>query len=119
VGYQLGDVGSYSMVASVEPRTVEQGGAVAVTVTLSGTGNVPPSIRMPMQSGIEWLEPDVRESFEVSGSKLRGSRTFTYLARPKVAGTLDLGEVTLPYWDPDRKSYETARASLGRLHVTP
>lgn len=118
-GYQLGDVGSYSMVARVEPRTVEQGGAVAVTVALSGTGNLPPSIRVPMQSGIEWLEPDVRESFEVSGSKLRGTRTFTYIVRPKVAGTLDLGEVTLPYWDPDRQSYEIARASLGRLKVTP
>jgi len=118
-GYQLGDVGSYSMVASVQPRTVEQGGAVAVTVTLSGTGNVPPAVRMPMQTGIEWLEPEKRESFEISGTKVRGSRTFTYIARPTVAGTLDLGDVTLPYWDPERQSYETARASLGRLRVTP
>ena len=118
-GYHLGDVGSFSMVANVEPRTVEQGGALAVTVTVSGTGNVPPSVRMPMQSGIEWLEPEVRESFEVSGGKVRGSRTFTYIARPTVAGTLDLGEVTLPYWDPDQQRYEVARATLGRVQVKP
>lgn len=118
-GYQLGDVGKYSMVASVEPRTVEQGGAVAVTVTLSGTGNVPPAVRVPMQSGVEWLEPQMRESFEAERGKIRGSRTFTYLVRPKVAGTLDLGEITLPYWDPEQKAYEVARAPLGKLRVTP
>lgn len=118
-GYQLGDVGSYSMVASVEPRTVEQGGAVAITVTLSGTGNVPPAIRVPMQSGIEWLDPEMRESFEVERDRIRGSRTFTYLVRPKVTGRIDLGEITLPFWDPEREAYDIARAPLGSLHVTP
>lgn len=116
-GYQLGDVGSYSMTASVEPRTVEQGGAVAVTLTLSGTGNVPPAVRVPMQPGIEWLDPHSRESFEIERGKVRGSRTFSYIVRPKVAGRIDLGEITLPYWDPERQRYETARAPLGLLHV--
>lgn len=116
-GYQLGDVGNYSMVASVEPRTVDQGGAVAVTVTLSGTGNVPPALRVPMQSGVEWLDPDTRESFETERGRIRGSRTFTYLVRPKVAGRIDLGEITLPFWDPDREAYDIARAELGSIQV--
>lgn len=116
-GYQLGDVGSYSMTASVEPRTVERDGIVAVTVTLHGKGNLPARIRVPMQSSVEWLEPETRESIETDGGIVRGSRTFTYLLRPKEAQIIDLGEFTLPYWDPDRQSYEIARAPLGTLRV--
>ena len=117
VGYQLGDVGFYSLSATVDPRTTEVGGAIGVTIVLGGVGNVPNAIRVPLSSSLEWLEPQVRENIEVENGKIRGSRTFTYVVRPKTAGTLDLGSVTLPYWNPDRKVYETARASLGRAEV--
>jgi hypothetical protein len=59
----------------------------------------------------------VRESIEVENGKIRGSRTFTYVVRPKTPGSIDLGTVTLPYWNPDHKAYETARASLGKVQV--
>ena len=117
VGYQLGDVGFYSLTATVDPRTTEVGGAVGVTIVLGGVGNVPNAIRVPMSSSVEWLEPQVRENIEVENGKIRGSRTFTYVVRPKTAGTLDLGVVTLPYWNPATKAYEMARASLGQIHV--
>jgi hypothetical protein len=119
VGYQLGDVGSYSLTATVDPRKSEVGGAVAVTVQLSGVGNVPNTIRMPTSAGFEWLEPQMREDIEVESGKVKGSRTFSYVARPKVAGSVDLGEVTLPYWNPDRKVYDIARAYLGKIEVAP
>jgi hypothetical protein len=118
VGYQLGDVGSYSLSATVDPRSTEVGGAVGVTIVLGGVGNVPNAIRVPLSSAMEWLEPQVRENLEVENGKIRGSRTFTYVVRPKTAGTLDLGAVTLPFWNPERKAYETARASLGQLQVS-
>jgi len=117
VGYQLGDVGSYSLSATVDPRSTEVGGAVGVTIVLGGVGNVPNAIHVPLSSSVEWLEPQVRESIEVENGKIRGSRTFTYVVRPKVAGTLDLGAVTLPYWNPEHRAYETARAALGKLQV--
>ncbi|HMI86576.1 MAG TPA: BatD family protein [Polyangiaceae bacterium] len=117
VGYQLGDVGAYSLSATVDPRSTEVGGAVGVTIVLGGVGNVPNAIRVPISSSVEWLEPQVRENIEVENSKVRGSRTFTYVVRPKTAGTLDLGAVTLPYWNPEHRAYETARAVLGQLQV--
>jgi hypothetical protein len=117
VGYQLGDVGSYTLSATVDPRSTEVGGAVGVTIVLGGVGNVPNAIRVPLSSSAEWLEPQVRESIEVENGKIRGSRTFTYVVRPKTTGTIDLGAVTLPYWNPEHKTYETARASLGQLQV--
>jgi hypothetical protein len=119
IGYQIGDVGSYTLVATVEPRTSEIGGAVAVNVTLSGTGNLPNAVRVPASSTFEWLEPETREDIEVDNGKIKGSRTFSYVVRPKAPGTLDMGEVTLPFWNPERKAYEVARAALGKVQVTP
>jgi hypothetical protein len=119
VGYQLGDVGSYTLNATVDPRKSEVGGAVAVTIKLSGTGNVPNAVKMPTSSAFEWLEPQTREDIEAENGKIKGSRTFSYVARPKVAGAVELGEVTLPYWDPYRKVYDIARAYLGKIEVAP
>jgi hypothetical protein len=113
----LGDVGFYTLSATVDPRTTEVGGAIGVTIVLGGVGNVPNAVRVPLSSSFEWLEPQVRENIEVENGKIRGSRTFTYIVRPKTGGSLDLGAVTLPYWNPDRKVYETARASLGKVEV--
>jgi BatD DUF11 like domain len=119
VGYQMGDVGNYSLTATVEPRKSEVGGAVAVTLKLAGVGNVPNAIKMPTSSALEWLEPQVREDIEIENGKVRGSRTFSYVARPKTPGTVELGEATLPYWNPDRKVYDIARAYLGKIEVMP
>ena len=118
VGYQVGDVGSYTMAASVEPRTAEVGGAVSVVATLTGVGNVPSALRVPMKSTMEWLEPQVRENIEVEAGKLKGSRTFSYVVRPKTAGENQFGELTLPFWDPARRVYDVARAPLGKIRVS-
>jgi hypothetical protein len=111
VGYQVGDVGSFVLSATVDPRTVEVGGALAVNVTLSGTGNVPSALRAPSSSSFEWLEPEVRETLNLDGGKVKGSRSFAYVVRPKRAGELDLGEITLPFWNPEKRTYEVARAA--------
>jgi hypothetical protein len=119
VGYQIGDVGRYTLSVTVDPRVAEVGGAVAVVASLAGVGNVPNAIRVPLTSSFEWLEPQVRESIEAENGKIRGSRSFSYIVRPKVAGNLEMGEITLVYWNPDKKAYETARAPLGKVDVAP
>jgi len=65
----------------------------------------------------EWLDPDVQDDIEVSRSKLRGERTFTYVVRFRDPGTIDLGEIELPYFDPERRRYRVARARLGEVKV--
>ncbi|MET0593832.1 MAG: BatD family protein [Polyangiaceae bacterium] len=117
VGYQMGDVGAYTLSATVDPRTTEVGGAIGVTIVLGGVGNVPNAIRVPLSSSFEWLEPQARENIEIENGKIRGSRTFTYVVRPKTPGALELGTVSLPFWNPNTKSYETARAVLGKVQV--
>ena len=118
-GYRLGDVGQFTLTAEVAPRRVEQGGAVSVNVKVSGTGNLPENLVVPARMSIDWLDPEKKEHIEAGNGKVNGYRTFGYVVRIQEAGTVDLGVLELPYWDPDAKRYQVARVTLGNVLVTP
>jgi hypothetical protein len=118
-GYSPGDVGRFTLSAQVQPREVEQGGAVSVHVEIAGTGNVPAAIAPPVREGVEWLTPEVHEQLGASGqgSVYGGKRTFDYVVHVTRAGAVDLGDVSLPFWDPEQRKYGVARAALGLVQV--
>jgi hypothetical protein len=119
-GYAPGDVGHFTLSAQVQPRSIEQGGAVGVRVELSGTGNVPSSISPGARDGVEWLAPEVHEALGPTGhDAYGGKRSFDFVVRIQKGGDVDLGDLTLPFWDPDQRSYQIARAALGTVKVTP
>lgn len=118
-GFTSGDVGKFKLSAIVQPRKIEQGGSVSVTLKVTGTGNFPTSLKVPARTGIEWLEPVKRESIEPTGDVIGGYRSFAYMTRVNESGAVDLGEVELPYWDPAAKRYDVARVKLGTVQATP
>ncbi|MBK8251416.1 MAG: BatD family protein [Polyangiaceae bacterium] len=118
-GYRLGDVGRFQITSLVQPRKVEEGGNVAVTVKVTGAGNFPTSLRMPEKTGIEWLDPEKKETIEVQSDELVGFRSFGYVVKLTKSGTVDLGTIELPHWNPRAKRYEVARSQLGTIEVTP
>jgi hypothetical protein len=80
---------------------------------------LPFKIQTPEQKGVDWLDPALTEKLEASNGIVQGSRTFSYVVKLSEPGQIDLGEVTLPYWDPRRQRYFTARAPLGAIVVKP
>ena len=116
-GYRLGDVGRYKLTAAVEPRQATAGDAVSVVVKLEGTGNLPHQLNTPQQRGIEWLEPAIAEDVEPQAGVLGGWRKFSYVVRLNQPGKVELGEIALPFWDPQRKAYDIARAALGAIDI--
>jgi hypothetical protein len=119
-GYALGDVGHFALSATVTPRDIEQGGAVGVHVELSGTGNLPSSLATGAREGVEWLTPEVHDEVGATAhDAYGGKRSFDYVVRMSKPGAVDLGTLTLPFWNPDQKRYEVARAPLGSVHVAP
>lgn len=116
-GYKIGDVGEYRLEATVEPRQIVAGEAISVVAKLSGIGNVPFKLQTPESHGVEWLEPALAEKIEAPGGVVQGSRTFSYVVRMTEPGKVDLGELTLPYYDPKRHEYAVARAKLGEIEV--
>lgn len=118
-GYALGDVGELALQGGVVPRKIDQGGTVAVMLKVSGTGNMPQSLRVPERLGVEWLDPEKRDELDISQGKVQGARSFGYVVRLKEAGNIDLGEVALPFWNPAEKRYDVARVALGMVEVRP
>jgi hypothetical protein len=119
-GYALGDVGHFVHSAQVTPRDIEQGGAVGVHVEISGTGNIPAAIATPARTGVEWLVPEVHEELgPIPSGGFGGKRTFDYVVRVDRSGDVDLGELALPFWDPEQKAYAVSRVALGVVHARP
>lgn len=117
--YQPGDVGRYELRAEVSPREVQRGSSLSVIATLEGSGNLPAQLHTPEQNGVEWFEPTLQERFEHDSNGLvRGTRTFSYVVKLDREGATDLGEIQLPYFDPERRAYAVARANLGQVNVT-
>lgn len=117
-GYRFGDVGQFKLEALVQARRIDQGGAIPVLITVSGSGSFPDSIRVPERTGLEWLDPEKKEKLAVQGGTIVGSRSFGYVVRVKETGTVDLGAVELSYWNPSARRYEVTRADLGKVEVT-
>jgi hypothetical protein len=55
----------------------------------------------------------------VRGSTISGTRKLSYVVRVQQPGRIELGELSLPFWDPERDSYRVARAQLGAIEVKP
>jgi len=117
-GYRLGDVGHYSLSTQVQPREVEAGGSIAIVAKLEGVGNLPFTLLVPEQDGVHFLEPQVVDQVAPKHGVVQGFRTFTYVVELTQPGERDLGEMTLPYWDPKARAYGVARAALGTVTVT-
>jgi hypothetical protein len=115
-GY-AGDVGSFELRATVEPRSIPVGGSVAVTARVKGRGRLPGSLLLPEQSGSEWLEPTVRDEASVENSVVGGTRSFSYLVRMTKPGTIDLGSLRLPQFDPATGRYRVQSFALGNVSV--
>jgi hypothetical protein len=85
---------------------------------LEGTGNLPFTLLVPEQDGVHFLEPQLVEQIAPQRGQVQGFRTFTYVVELTRPGELDLGEITLPYYDPKARGYGLARAALGKVKVT-
>ncbi|HWN44334.1 MAG TPA: BatD family protein [Thermoanaerobaculia bacterium] len=116
-----GAVGQMSLTATVEPRELRLGEAATVTVTLSGEGNLQglPEPPMPKVEGLKVLPPQQEGEDKISGTKIRGSRTWSYPVVPERAGTYRLEVPGIPYFDPAAKKYELAKVEPIRLTALP
>jgi BatD DUF11 like domain len=117
-GYRLGDVGHYDLSAQVQPREVQAGGSISIVAKLEGTGNLPFTLLVPEQDGVHFLEPQLVDQVAPKRGVVQGFRTLTYVVELTQPGERDLGEITLPYWDPKARAYAVARAALGKVNVT-
>lgn len=118
-GFFAGDVGRFRMDVELTPTRLTEGEYALLSVQVRGTGNLPTRVQLPEGSGWEWQKPVTRGEPEVQNGELKGTRTIEVGLRVTQPGQLDLGEVTLPYYDPGEKKYKVLRKRLPVLEVAP
>ncbi len=118
-GYVPGNVGSFELSAEVTPTTLTVGEHIELRVTVRGTGNLPSTLVLPSSDALVWEKPTTKGDPSFEDGRLGGTRTFTYTAEARRAGSIELGAVRLPLYDPARGRYEVAEAKLPTLEIGP
>jgi hypothetical protein len=116
-----GDVGKYSLSASVDKVNVKAFEAVKLSVMVKGKGNISfvqlPPLTFP--DGIESYPPVTNDTTSVTSSGIEGEKTFVYTLIPKKPGAFTLPGVSFSYFDSQKNKYETVQTPEFRLDVAP
>ncbi len=115
-----GAVGDFDLDAQLSRTEVDVGEPVQLTVRLSGAGNIAmldePELSLP---GIfEAYDPEISTQITTSGSRVSGSKTFTYLLVPRSNGTFDIPPVEFAYFDPTLETYRTLQSGTMTIRAT-
>lgn len=116
-----GIVGSLTVSASVDRKTVKAGEALTLTVTVSGVGNIK-SLAQPKRpelASLRFFEPESSVKLERDGDRIGGTKIFKTVVVPRVSGPLEIPPLTLSYFDPEKKAYARAQSAAIRLDVQP
>jgi hypothetical protein len=120
-----GVVGRLEVSSRVEPSVVELGGSVSLTVLVEGRANLweLPAPFDPDGAPIPDVDLLGRPS-EIArdvGRELRLRRYFTYDLVPRSAGTFEVPEIRVPYFDPESARFAVARAPalVVRVRTSP
>jgi hypothetical protein len=108
-----GAVGQLSLAARLEPAEIRLGEAATLTVTLAGAGNLQgveaPQVTAP--AGLDLLPPQQAGDEELQGTRVHGSRTWSFPVVPRRPGRHTLEVPPVSYFDPRSGQYRTAAAS--------
>lgn len=110
-----------SITLTTPQATLPPGGAVSVTATITGTGNVSlwpePAIEWP--GGLRVYPGEVSVEVTSRGGLVGGVKRFAYLVVADSAGTHPVPGVVYPYFDPARRRYLSASAPGLQLVAPP
>ncbi|MBI5726699.1 MAG: protein BatD, partial [Ignavibacteriales bacterium] len=113
-----GAVGNFTMDVKADKSTGKQNEPIALTVTVSGTGNLQllgtPELNLPPT--IEKYDPKINEDINRSGT-IGGRKSFEFLLVPRVEGRQEIPPVSFSYFNIQKKKYETINSNPIELTV--
>lgn len=112
-GFDPAAVGRFEVEASIDRTTLPAGEPLTLDLVVHGIGAIRrlqiPTLRF---DGIEVTPPhDFDERVDRTGEKVGGERKYRYLLAPRRGGSLTVGPIEIPYFDPGKGAYEVARAA--------
>ncbi|GAC1338350.1 MAG: BatD family protein [Myxococcales bacterium] len=118
-GFDPGNVGQWTLTASLEPAAVPAGQPATLRLVLSGRGNLRDVQlpRLPAIPGLRAYDATTADKPGVEQGRAGGTRTVEQLLVPERTGEIELPALTLQTFDPVQKQYRTLRTEPLRLTV--
>jgi len=116
-----GCVGDYKITADVDKTEVEANEAVTLDIKVSGQGNVRsiPEPTLPKLDGFRVEKSTSDFKLAPMGNDLGGTKTFEYVLIPRLPGRQTIGPISLSYFDPARRKYQTISTVPIELSIRP
>jgi hypothetical protein len=118
-GFDVGNVGSWTLSTSVDPLTVSVGQPVTFKLVAQGRGNVR-DLRLPRLGqipGFRAYDATTTDKETIAQGQLTGTRTVEQLLVPERTGDLTIPSLSMDIFDPAQKAYRTVRTEPVRLLV--
>jgi hypothetical protein len=114
-----GAVGQYTFKGEADRESLSTNDALTLRYTISGSGNLmmieDPQPIFP--TDFEVYEPRISDNIQASRAGVSGSRSFEYIAIPRVPGSFGLKEMTFSYFDPASDRYKTVSVPAMKFEV--
>ena len=102
-----GAVGDFNLEVTLDKETTETDEPVALTIKISGTGNIKmldvPKINLPQD--FDLFDPKMNERISTSGNRVNGYKSAEYLLIPRRPGEFKLPVVEFSYFDLKKKDF--------------
>jgi hypothetical protein len=116
-----GAVGSFSVEATLDHKSVATDDEATLHLVVKGKGNLPviaaPIVNWP--AGIQAFDPTAKEDVNKTVAPMSGTKSFDYVFTPHSAGHYTIPQVDFPYFDPASQTYKTAETQPMDIQVTP
>ena len=114
-----GAVGQFNLSAEIVESEAKVNDAITLRVKISGVGNIKyvklPQINYPDE--VEVFKPEISQESSVKRGKFSGEKKFGYVLIPRKAGKIDLGRISLSYFDPKSGRYKITRSNPIQIEV--
>jgi hypothetical protein len=120
-GFDPGNVGQWSLSASVDPVNVTVGQPVTFRLIATGRGNVR-DLRLPRLGAIAGLrayDATTTDKETIEKGQVTGTRTVEQLLVPERTGAVEVPALSMDIFDPAQKQYRTLRTEAVSLSVSP
>jgi hypothetical protein len=114
-----GAVGRFELSVTADKSQTKAGEAISLEVSIQGEGNLSTigEPRIPDLDQVERFDGGAPVTAPLARNQIR--KTWTYALVPKKEGPLTLPSLSLVYFDPQRRTYETQTSEVLQFEVLP
>ena len=115
-----GAVGDFRLSSRIDQTTLAANDALTLTLTLAGKGNLElikiPDVIFP--TDFESFDPKIISNIKTTAAGISGKKKFEFLAIPRNGGDFVIKPISLSYFNPVTKKYNTIFTKKYEIHVT-